>query len=180
MLANFNNLRRFRDTTSLSSRQVCWAQELSRYHFRIDYRQGKANGAADALSRLLQRNSDEEKVLRAKNTRILYRLLSSLTNASVFGISSTSSSSSSLTPLHQVLICGTNVLPPLLQFWDMLREELAAEGLYKLGGMRLRLQELQEKNVHTQKIRAEMLGKDGWEDSEGILHHQGHFGIEKT
>ena len=62
----------------------------------------------------------------------------------------------------------------------MLREELAAEGPYKVGGMRLRLEELQEKNAHTQKIRAEMLGKDGWEDSEGILHHQGHFGIEKT
>ena len=31
-----------------------------------------------------------------------------------------------------------------------------------------------------QKIRAEMLGKDGWEDSKGVLHHQGHFGIEKT
>ena len=46
--------------------------------------------------------------------------------------------------------------------------------------MRLRLQELQEKSVHAQKIRAEMLGKDGWEDSEEVLHHQGHFGIEKT
>ena len=34
----------------VQSRQVCWAQELSRNHFRIDYRQGKANRAADALS----------------------------------------------------------------------------------------------------------------------------------
>ncbi len=37
------------DTKSLSSRHVRWAQELSRYHVRIDYRQGKANGAADTL-----------------------------------------------------------------------------------------------------------------------------------
>ena len=63
-------LRRFRYTKGSSSRQVCGARELSRYHFRIDYCQGKANGAADALSR--------------------------------------SSSSLSLTPLHQVLICDSS------------------------------------------------------------------------
>ena len=38
VLTDHNNLRRFMDTKSLSSRQVRWAQELSRYHFRIDYR----------------------------------------------------------------------------------------------------------------------------------------------
>ena len=38
------------DTKSLSSRQVRWAQELSRYHFCIDYQQGKANAAANTLS----------------------------------------------------------------------------------------------------------------------------------
>ncbi len=37
MLTDHNNLQRFMDTKSLSSRQVRWAQELSRYHFRIDY-----------------------------------------------------------------------------------------------------------------------------------------------
>ena len=41
------------DAKSLSSCQIRWTQELSRYHFRIDYRQGKTNGAADALSRFL-------------------------------------------------------------------------------------------------------------------------------
>ena len=51
VLTDHNNLRRFMDTKSLSSRQVRWAQELSCYHFQIDYCQGKANGAADALSR---------------------------------------------------------------------------------------------------------------------------------
>ncbi len=49
MLTDHNNLQHFIDTKNLSSRQVRWAQELSRYYFRIDYRQGKANGAADAL-----------------------------------------------------------------------------------------------------------------------------------
>ena len=63
VLTDHNNLRRFMDTKSLSSRQVRWAQELSRYHFWIDYRQGKANGAADALSRFPQRSQDEEEKL---------------------------------------------------------------------------------------------------------------------
>lgn len=39
ILTNHNNLRRFMNIKSLSSRQVRWAQKLSRYHFRIDYRQ---------------------------------------------------------------------------------------------------------------------------------------------
>ena len=50
MLTDHNNLRRFMDMNSLSSRQVRLAQELSRYYFRIDYCQDKANGAVDALS----------------------------------------------------------------------------------------------------------------------------------
>ena len=50
VLINHNNLRLFKETKSLSSCQVWWGQELSRYHFQIDYWQGKANGAVDALS----------------------------------------------------------------------------------------------------------------------------------
>ena len=37
VLTDHNNLRRFMETKSLSSKQVRWAQELSCYHFRIDY-----------------------------------------------------------------------------------------------------------------------------------------------
>ncbi len=37
MLIDYNNLKRFMDIKNPSSRQVRWAQELSRYHFRIDY-----------------------------------------------------------------------------------------------------------------------------------------------
>ena len=96
VLTDHNNLRRFMDTKSLSSRQVRWAQELSRYHFRIDYRQGKANGAADALSRYLQQSTEEEETLQAKNVKILYRLKSSLTNASLSSLST----SVELLPLH--------------------------------------------------------------------------------
>ncbi len=38
VLTDYNNLQLFMDTKSLSSRQVWWAQELSKYYFRIDYR----------------------------------------------------------------------------------------------------------------------------------------------
>ena len=100
VLTNHNNIRRFMDIKSLSSRQVCWAQELSRYHFRIDYCQGKVNGAADTLSHFPQRSQDEEKKLRAENTQILYCLQSLLTNASLSGFNT----SAELLPLHQVLI----------------------------------------------------------------------------
>ena len=34
---DYNNLRQFMKMKSLSSKQVCWAQKLSCYHFRIDY-----------------------------------------------------------------------------------------------------------------------------------------------
>ena len=37
VLTDYNNLRRFIGTKSLSSRQVCWAQKLFCYHFCIDY-----------------------------------------------------------------------------------------------------------------------------------------------
>ena len=51
VLTNHNNLRWFIDTKSLSSHQVRWTQELSRYHFQIDYCQDKANRAVNALFR---------------------------------------------------------------------------------------------------------------------------------
>ena len=48
------------DTKSLDSRQVRWAQKLSKYHFRIDYRQGKAKRAATPhlvfLSEIMKKN----------------------------------------------------------------------------------------------------------------------------
>ena len=112
VLTDHNNLRRFMDTKSLSSRQVRWAQKLSRYHFQIDYCQGKANAAADALSRFPQRSQDEEDELRTENGRIFHRLQNSLTNASLARLSLLASSSSSLpSHLHQVFICETYVLP---------------------------------------------------------------------
>ena len=127
------------DTKSLSSQQVRWAQKLSRYHFQIDYRQDKANATADTLSRVPQRNQDEEDELRAENGQILHCLQNSLTNASLASLSLSAPSH-----LYQVLICGTYVLPQLRHFWNDLQGELASEGPYKvsIGGIKLRLQEL--------------------------------------
>ena len=67
MLTNHKNLRWLMHTKSLSSRQAGPAQELSQYHSRIDYRQGKANGAANALSQYPQWSQSEKEDLRAEN-----------------------------------------------------------------------------------------------------------------
>ena len=175
VLTDHNNLRRFMDTKSLSSRQVRWAQELSQYHFQIDYCQGKANTAANALSRFPQRSQDEEDELRAENGRIFHRLQNSLTNASLAGLSLLASLLFFLpSQLHQVLICGTYVLLQLRQFWDGLRGELASKGPYtsSIGGMRLRLHKLQTKDKEAWKLRADQqLGQQGWDNINGVLHH---------
>ncbi len=122
VLTDHNNLQRFMDTKSLSSRQVRWAQELSRYHFRIDYRQGKANGAVDALSQYPQRSAEEEETLQAENTKILHQLQSLLARVSGLSVSRMSvpgmKQQQVLSLLHQVFICGTIVLPQLCQFWN--------------------------------------------------------------
>ena len=162
VLTDHNNLCRFMDTKSLSSRQVRWAQELSRYHFRIDYRQGKSNGAANALSQYRQRSPEEENTLHSKNVKILHRLQSSLTKVS--GLST-----SQLSPLHQVLICGTTMLPQLRYFWDSLQSDIAYDGPYaSIGGMNLRLPELQNNNKEAKVLRARDLPK-GWEEVERVL-----------
>ncbi len=53
ILIDNNNLQHFMNIKNLSSKRVCWDQELSRYHFWIDCYQGKANKAANALLQYL-------------------------------------------------------------------------------------------------------------------------------
>ncbi len=62
-----------------------------------------------------------------------------------------------LSPLHQVLICGTVVLPQLHQFWNNIRSNLADKGPYtvSIGGMKMRLPELQDDNKEAMKLRSE-------------------------
>ena len=110
VLIDHNNLRRFMDTKSLSSRQVRWAQKLSRYHFRIDYCQNRANKAIDTLSPYPQWSQNEEEILQDENTRILQCLQSLLTNARA-----SSTPSTYVAFLKHVIICGTHALPNLCQ-----------------------------------------------------------------
>ena len=181
LLTDHNNLRRFMDTKSLSLRQVKWAQELSRYHFRIDYGQGKANAVVNALSRFYQKSQCEEEELRTENTQIFHPLQSSLTNVSLSGLSlsvhitGSQAEAANLLPLHQILICNTYILPQLCQFREKLHGELASKGPYQqasIGGLKLRLFKLQAEDQVTREIRQKDL-KEGWAEIKGVLQFQG-------
>ena len=71
---------------------------------------------------------------------------------------------SSTSPAHvlslkNIIIYGMHALPDLSQSWKMFYQELAAESPYQasIGGMRLRLVELQAKDSQAWKIKAEKL-----------------------
>ena len=109
-----------------------------------------------------------------------------------------------LSPLHQVFIYETVILPQLHQFWDTIQSKLANKSPYtaSIGGIRIRLPELQDDDKEVKMLRSKRL-PEGWEDIEQVLHFQGlpyvpkvirlklisrhynnlltgHFGIEKT
>ena len=98
---------------------------------------------------------------------ILYRLQSSLANVSGLSLEIPS-------PLHQILVCRTTVLPPLRRFWDFIQGKIANEGPYNIsiGPMRLRLPDLQGEDDQAKKLRAAEL-PEGWEDIEGVLQYGG-------
>lgn len=54
------------------------------------------------------------------------------------------------------------MLPQLLQFGDMFQNELANKNFFRasINDMRLKFQELQEKDKQTQEIKAKNLGQD--------------------
>ena len=124
VLINDNNLYQFMNPKSLSSKQVCWAQELFYYHFRIDYRQSKAKEAANTWFHYLQQSAEEEKTLQAEIVKILYRLQSLLVRVSGLLVNL-----SQLSPFHQIFICGTIVFPDLYQFWDFFWSDIARDSL---------------------------------------------------
>ena len=169
MLTNHNNLWRFIDIKSLSSKQVCWTQKLSKYHFWIDYCQGKANRAANTMSRFSQINHNKEKKLWAGNIWLFHYLQSLLTNATLSDLSILVS----LLLLHQVFICKTPALPQPCWFWNLLWTKLIDEAPYLafIGNIRLRLQELQETDYEAQELRQQ--GRECYKNVNGILHYQG-------
>ena len=176
MLTNHNNLRRLIDRKSLSSRHVHWAQKLSKYHFRIDYCQGKANAAANALSRFPQRNEDKKEKLQAENTQILHCLQFLPINATLSGLSVLAS----LLSLHQVFICKTYALPQLCRFWNSLQTKLTNERPYSasIDNISLRLQELQETNFEAQELMQQ--GREGYKEVDRVLHYQGLLFVLKA
>ncbi len=107
-------------------------------------------------------------------------------------------------PLYQVLICGTVLLLQFWLFWETNQNELANEGPHtvSIGGMRIRLPQLEDNNKEAKKLRLEGL-LEGWEDIEQVFYYQslsyvpkvirsklisrhhnyflaGHFSIEKS
>ena len=149
------------------------AQKLSRYHFRINYRQGKANGVADTLLRYRQQNAKEEATFQTKNTKILHRLQFSLANVSGLSLDVPSL-------FYQILVCFTTVLLQLWRFWDFFQSKIANEGPYNVNirAMRIRLPDLQSDNNQARKLQAADF-LEGWEDIEGVLQYEGLFYIPK-
>lgn len=97
------------DTKNLSSCQVQWVKKFSQYHFHIDYLQNKTNAATDALSKFSKRTKAEKKAIKTENTQILYKL-QFLLKVIIFNLYILDLLLSSFSILHQILICGTNVL----------------------------------------------------------------------
>lgn len=57
----------------LNRRQARWSEFLSRFNYRIQYRPGKTNGKADALSRLDRQSKDDEEAQRRHQTQVVVK-----------------------------------------------------------------------------------------------------------
>lgn len=68
-LGNHDNICRFIDIKSLSLRQVCLAEKLSRYYFWIDYYNEKSNKAADILCQFHYRSPIKKTFFKLKTFR---------------------------------------------------------------------------------------------------------------
>ena len=201
VLTDHNNLTRFMDTKRLSGRQVRWAQELSRYNFRIDYRQGKRN-PADGLSRPPTAGDDDGEVL-VENRKTLHLLQTSLAdkNARVCLMRAMSGESlddaSGPTGSHhgeiwKIITCGTLVVPKVKAYWSSLRNSLAQrESPYTQPasrGVLERLPELQQVDEVAITVRKRLAtlkdsdvsgtqevapSSEPWSDSDHCLFHEG-------
>ncbi len=64
-------------------------------------------------------------------------------------------------PLHQVFICKTAVLLQLRQFWDTIQSKFVDKSPYiaSIGGMRMKLPELQDDDKEAKKLRSKRLSE---------------------
>ncbi len=119
VLTDHHNLKRFMSTTRLNSRQIRWAQELSRYDFAIEYRQGKHN-PADPLSRIPDYEQDDGTAER-ENYQLLGGLKQTLRGFRAVG------RSAFMADCFQMLITGTHGVPGTCEQWARIRATVAAE-----------------------------------------------------
>lgn len=205
MLTDHNNLRRFMDTKRLSGRQVRWAQELSRYYFRIDYRQGTHN-PANALSRPAQQEANDDELI-VENTRILHKLQESLSaNNPVNLWACTALKPSPSIKLEgskaefsldyqenmlKVIMCGTVVVPRLVQAWAKIRSVMATESPYITTGLLFpSLPSFYENDEGAQVVRKRLsnadvnafsgVSGDPWKESEGVFYYDNKPYISET
>ncbi len=137
MVTDHKKLQQFINRKSLSSKQVCWAQKLFKYDFRIDNCHSKANKAVDTLSQYSQYSDEEETTFWAENTKILYWLQFLLVWVLELRVKV-------LFHLYYILICKTVDLLQLYQFWDNIWSGLAHKCPYsiRIGAMKMRLLKL--------------------------------------
>ena len=64
-------LEYFMTTKKLSARQARWAEYLSRFHFKLMYRTGKANERADALSRKHEDVKEQGRAIEEYRTQVM-------------------------------------------------------------------------------------------------------------
>ncbi len=119
VLTDHHNLKKFMSTTRLNSRQIRWAQELSRYDFAIEYRQGKSN-PADPLSRIPEYEQDNG-ISERENYQLLNELKETLRGFRAVG------RTRFMSDCFRVLVTGSHDVPDVRQQWTRIRAAVAAE-----------------------------------------------------
>ena len=202
VLTDHNNLKKFMETTRLSGRQIRWAQELSRYDFKINYRPGSKN-PADALSRPLT-NEDAEKELVEQNRKIFDKLQHSLSenNESLLNASCQAVTQSTMCDkenyswhhcmnMFEILIAGIVASSKVKKLWSHISNALYQESPYAtVCTVIAYLLELQQEDPMARTVQKELTtpnlnvysGQSGepWSEVEGVLHYDGKPYIPET
>ena len=113
-----------------------------------------------------QWNTKEKAIFQAKNIKILHRLQFSLVNNSGLSLDVFS-------PLLQIIVYGTTVLPQVRRFWNFFQSKVGYKSSYNIsiGAMRLRLPDLQSNKNEAKKLQVvELL--EGWEDIKKALKYR--------
>lgn len=123
------------------------AEMLSKYYFRINHCQAKANRAIDALSKYSKQNAKEKSTLQANNIKILHRLQSSRVKVSDLAKDIPFS-------LYQVKIFEMAVMLQLRQLEKFFKNRFYKKKPYiiSMRAIQFRLAKLQNNNVKVEEI----------------------------